>query len=56
MDSASAVSTEVVKKTGTRGSEASAALAKKHADSRLALKLRKKKAHRRKLNGSHANG
>jgi hypothetical protein len=37
-------------------SEAADALGRKFADSRLALKLRKKKAHRRKLNGSHANG
>jgi hypothetical protein len=39
-----------------RASAQSEANGKKHAENALALKLRKKKAHRRKLNGSHANG
>jgi hypothetical protein len=39
-----------------RGSSQSEANGKKYAAEALALKLRKKKAHRRKLNGSNANG
>lgn len=39
-----------------RATSQSEANGKKYAAEALALKLRKRKAHRRKLNGSNANG
>jgi hypothetical protein len=57
MDSVSAESTAVVtKEPRPKRSETSEALSKKYAAGRQSLKLKKKKAHQRKLNGSHANG
>jgi|tagenome__1003787_1003787.scaffolds.fasta_scaffold20775176_2 hypothetical protein len=56
MDNASAETTAVATKPRRAKGETSEERGKQHADSRRALKLRKKKAHRRKINSSNANG
>ena len=52
----SATENLAVETKAKRASSQSEANGKKYAAEALALKLRKKKAHRRKLNGSNANG
>jgi hypothetical protein len=55
MDNASAETTAVTKPRRAKG-ETSEERGKQYADSRRALKVRKKKAHRRNINSSNANG
>jgi hypothetical protein len=56
MDNATEANVAAETKTKRAPSSRSEATGKQYAASKLALKLRKKKAHRRKLNSSNANG